>query len=95
MLDAWFQVEKAMNLLAQKHPGYNALAAPDSRYAVTQLAKIGALEPWALNVYRDLRRLRNQATHDSSFTPSPESVLAYVHTAAELQAELQRAANAA
>ena len=95
VLDAWRNVEQAMNLLAQKHGVHNALAGPGSNYAVTSLAKAGALEPWALNIYRDLRRLRNQATHDASFSPSPESVLAYVQTASELTAELQRVADAA
>jgi hypothetical protein len=95
VLDAWLKVEESMNLLAMKHRVYNALAGPGSNYAATSLAKAGVLEPWALNIYRDLRRLRNQATHDASFSPSLESVLAYLQTASELTAELQRVANAA
>lgn len=95
VLNAWLQVEQSMNALAQKHAQYNALAGPGSTYAANNLAKLGILEPWALNIYRDLRRLRNQATHDAGFSPSPESVLGYVQTAAELRAELERITNAA
>ena len=95
ILDAWLQVEQAMNTLAQKHSLYNALAGPGANYAANNLAKLGVLEPWALNLYRDLRRLRNQATHDEGFSPSLESVLGYVQTSTELRAELERATNAA
>ena len=95
VLEAWLKVEKAMDQLAQKNGVYNALAEPGSTYAANNLAKAGVLEPWALNIFRDLRRLRNQAAHDASFLPEPDSVLAYVQTATELQSEIQRITNAA
>lgn len=90
VLEAWVKLEVALRELARKSNLANGLAAPNSAYLANHLTKAGLLEPWLLNLYRDLRRLRNQATHEPEFSPSPESVLAYVQMAQELEAEIRK-----
>jgi hypothetical protein len=94
VLEAWLKLETALEELGKKTNQYNALAAPDSAYLANNLAKSGVLEPWLLNLYRDLRRLRNQATHEREFSPSVESVRDYVQMAQELEAEIRKVSNA-
>lgn len=94
VLEAWLKLETALEELGKKTNQYNALAAPNSAYLANNLAKAGVLEPWLLNLYRDLRRLRNQATHEREFSPSVESVRDYVQMAQELEAEIRKVSNA-
>lgn len=94
VLEAWLKLETALEELGKKTNLHNALAAPNSPYLANALTKAGILEPWLLNLYRDLRRLRNQATHEREFSPSTESVLAYVQMAQELEAEIRKVSNA-
>ena len=95
ILQAWVEVEDALNRLAYaKAP--DAQALPGSTYAaLRQLARSGVIGPEYIALLNDLRTLRNQAVHELEFKPSAESVLGYVKLANDLIGVLQRAAEAA
>lgn len=94
ILQAWVEVEDALNHLASaKAPHANAL--PGSTYAaIRQLAHEGVIGPEYIALLNDLRTLRNQAVHELEFKPSAESVLGYVKLAQALISVLQHAAEA-
>ncbi len=95
VLDAWLKVESALNELAAARGSHkNAGGAQNATTTATDLVRDGLLDPWLLNLIRDLRRLRNQATHEADFVPSAQAVLSYVQMADELEVELRKMATA-
>jgi hypothetical protein len=94
VLDAWLKVESALYAFASARGVIPEPAAKNAATLATNLVRDGLLDPWLLNLIRDLRRLRNQATHDSDFAPSAQAVLSYVQMADELELELRKLAHA-
>lgn len=95
ILQAWVEVEDALNHLAYAQAP-DADALPRNSYAaMRQLARSGVVGPEYIALINDLRTLRNQAVHELEFKPSTESVLGYVKLANDLIGVLQRAAEAA
>ena len=94
VLDAWLKVERALNELAAVRGSRKATGAQSASSTATDLVRDGLLDPWLLNLIRDLRRLRNQATHEADFAPSTQAVVSYVQMADELELELRKMAKA-
>lgn len=95
ILQAWVEVEDALNHLASALAP-SAQALPGSTYAaIRQLSRSGVIGPEYIALLNDLRTLRNQAVHELEFKPSAESVSGYVKLATDLIGVMQRAAEAA
>lgn len=92
VLDAWLKVQGALNALAATHGYQQALGEQNASTIATDLVRDGFLDPWLLNLIRDLRRLRNQATHEADFAPATPAVESYVQMAEELASELRKMA---
>lgn len=93
ILQAWVEVEDALNHLASALAP-SAQALPGSTYAaIRQLSRSGVIGPEYIALLNDLRSLRNQAVHELEFKPSAESVQGYVQLASELIGVLQQAAD--
>lgn len=93
ILEAWLGVEGALRLLALNR---GLLSPREQRNPVSLVRTIqseGALQPEDVALFNDLRVLRNQATHDSGFSPSAESVIKYVQLASGLRARFEAVAN--
>ncbi len=93
VLDAWLRVERALNELAVARGHHTAAGTRNASATATDLVRDGLLDPWLLNLIRDLRRLRNQATHEADFAPSAQAVESYVQMADELESELRKMAS--
>ena len=92
VLDAWLKVEAALQAAGISAGVYNALAGPDSPWLVKKLQESGILNAQEVKLYRDLKGLRNRATHEADFSPSPESIVSFVELATELESSIKKAA---
>lgn len=91
ILEAWLSVESSIHRLA-----YNSnLPAPsfprNPSSMIRAIEKGGILPAEDVALFNDLRALRNQATHDPDFSPSPESVIKYAQLAQGLKQRIDRA----
>jgi hypothetical protein len=93
ILEAWLKLESAAHRLAYN----NHLPSPSAPRSLTSilrsLEKSGLLQFEDVALFNDLRVLRNQATHDADFSPSPESVIQYVQLAQALKERMDRASS--
>ncbi|MCD9008143.1 hypothetical protein LDO31_18260 [Luteimonas sp. XNQY3] len=93
ILEAWLGVETSMTQLA-KSVQLPKFVHPRNTSAVLRvLESAGALAPEDAALFNDLRTLRNQATHDADFSPSPESVIQYVQLANGLKQRISSTAS--
>ena len=91
VVEAWLNLESAAFKLARKHD-INQPRTLSPTSLIRSLDKSGVVNNDEVALFNDLRVLRNQATHDLDFSPSPESVLNYVQLAYTLQKRLENAA---
>lgn len=91
ILEAWLGVESSVHQLAYNShlPAPSTLRNPSS--IIRAIEKSGILPSDDVALFNDLRVLRNQATHDPDFSPSPESVIKYVQLAQGLKQRIDRA----
>lgn len=93
VLEAWLKVEDAARKLAF------AKGIPPSMTSVRPPALIKAIEEKGgltteqIELFRELRRLRNESAHSGDFSPSAESVVNYVSLAHGLAAAIERLTN--
>jgi hypothetical protein len=92
ILEAWLGVESAIHRLAYNRelPAPSAQRSPLS--IIRAVEKAGVLPGEDVALFNDLRVLRNRATHDAEFSPSPESVIKYVQLARGLKARIDEVA---
>jgi len=93
ILEAWLRVESSAQRLAY----YNHVSSPSTPRTTTNilrsLEKSGLLTFEDVALFNDLRVLRNQAVHDSDFSPSAESAIQFVQLADTLKQRLDHAAS--
>lgn len=91
VLDAWLKVESALQAAGMSAGVYNALSGPGgSPNLIYKLQDKGVIDTQHVRMYKDLRSLRNRATHETDFTPSSESVVSFVELAGELESAINR-----
>ena len=93
VMQAWVEVEAAMEELAKKSGKFNALGRLTSSQTVRQLQRAELLRPEQVSLFTELRFLRNRAAHDVEFNPSPDSVQAFARMAKELATEVAQVPN--
>lgn len=88
ILHAWLQVQAVVEQIVARHA-----TAEDARGAgsvtLRVLHRLLRDQPQHIDAYNDLKSLRNQAVHDTSFAPRPSSVLEYAAQARTLAAALR------
>lgn len=91
ILDAWQQVEDTTKRLALQ------LGLPEPYFTsrptvlIREIANRKALTQSQVDLFKDLRLLRNEAAQPTDFSPSIESALRYVQLADELQGVIELA----
>jgi hypothetical protein len=95
ILSAWLDVEAALNILVERKnlgEGYTRITKrPTTAIRLVQKAEL--LSPNHVNLFQDLRAMRNEAAHSTDFSPPADAVARYVRLAQELAAELRRRAD--
>lgn len=81
ILDAWLGVESSIKRLAYNSGLPTQIGHRNPSTIMREIEKNGILQSNDVALFNDLRVLRNQATHDPDFSPSPESVVNYVQLA--------------
>jgi hypothetical protein len=93
IITSWLELEEAMRkLLKARNFAPSALVSP--LRTIQAVRGLGLIDPIFIEFTDELRQLRNRATHEPDFSPSPESVLDYVRLARELTDIYQKAAEA-
>lgn len=94
ILTAWLEVEAALNILIETKKlaiGYTNIGRrPLSAFRLVQKANL--LSDSYINLFHDLRTLRNDAAHSVDFSPPIDAVVQYTQLARVLAAELRRKA---
>jgi hypothetical protein len=88
ILNAWLQVQAVVESIVAKH------ATPEDRrdarsVSLRVLHRLLRDKSEYIDMYNDLRTLRNRAVHDVDFSPRPSSVVEFVGLANELLAVLK------
>jgi len=91
VLSAWLQVEAAATNLAVSRQLVEPRSARNPTTVIRAIEKSGAIQQQYIPLLNELRHLRNQAVHDTDFSPSTESVLSYVQLAEEIANAMQAA----
>lgn len=91
ILEAWLDVESSVNRLAYNRQLPAPSAPRNAASIIRAIEKSGILPFEDVALFNDLRVLRNQATHDPDFSPSPESVIKYVQLAKGLKQRIDGA----
>lgn len=91
IITSWLEVEEAMRaLLRARNFSPSAVVTPFR--TIQAVRELGVVDPVYIEFTDEIRQLRNRATHDTDFSPSPESVLDYVRLAKELADVYRKAA---
>jgi hypothetical protein len=91
ILEAWLGVEDAVQKLARSRDISPSSSARNPLALVRALERSQALDSQQSVLFNDLRALRNQAAHDSEFSPSTDSVLSYAQLAKSLRESIEGA----
>ena len=94
MLTAWIEIEVALNSLAQKHGLLDAQTRRNSSNVIRALSNADLIPKAYVPGFMALRRLRNQAAHDTDFNPPEDAILGYLEIAEELKQLIVEAGNA-
>jgi hypothetical protein len=93
ILNAWLEVQREVERLSQipvADPGPKSVASYSLRVLHRELRN----QPEYIDMYNELKQLRNQAVHDTDFRPRPESVINYIELSRRLVEVLRRLPNA-
>lgn len=91
ILDAWLRVEDAARELAvAKGISSSLVAAARAPVLIKAIEEKNLLTPEQVQLFHDLRRLRNRAASPGDFSPSSESVVSYVSLANGLAAAIDQ-----
>jgi hypothetical protein len=83
ILNSWLQVQEIVESIVSKHTTPEDLR--DSRsISLRVLHRLLRDKPEYIDMYNDLRLLRNRAVNDIDFSPRPSSVVQYAELANEL-----------
>jgi len=90
ILEAWLGVEgAALAALERKGMSTESSKGRSPILLATLLAKSELLAQGQLNIFQELRSLRNQAVHVGAFEPTVEAARSYVESAAYIQRWLE------
>ena len=97
VLEAWLRVEAAAKVALDKKTGpVLASTASGNRRSIVNLAEAlrrnEILHEGQLNIFHELRNLRNEVVHVQGFSPTQEAVARYIDAASYLQWWLEEAA---
>lgn len=81
ILNAWLDIEDAIADLARRVNVSHAGPSLAPLSTLRALEKAELIRPEQAAIVRDLRRLRNRATHERDFAPPKDTVISYVQTA--------------
>ena len=87
ILNAWLEVQALVERVVALHATPEERRQPGS-VSLHVLHRLLRDKPEYIDTYNDLRSLRHQAVHDTSFAPRPSSVVEYVSLTHELMAVL-------
>ena len=94
ILNAWLEVQSEVERLVQV-----PVSEPSGRYSGSVSLRVLHRElqsqPEYIDMYNDLKLLRNQAVHDIDFRPRPDSVISYIELSKRLVSVLRKLRNAA
>jgi hypothetical protein len=89
ILGAWLEVQMLVDSIVAKHATDEDRRHPGS-ISLPVLHRLLRDKPEYIDMYNDLKGLRNQAVHEANFSPRPASVVEFAELAGELQAVLRR-----
>jgi len=95
ILDAWQQVEDTTKLLAQGLGLSELYFTSRPVVLIREIERRQVLTQSQVDLFKDLRLLRNEAAQSADFSPSIESALRYVQLAVELQGAIEQAISSA
>jgi hypothetical protein len=87
ILNSWLVIQDKVQSIVAKHGTAEDKRDPRS-VSLRVLHRILKDKPDYIDMYNDLKMLRNQAVHDATFTPRPASVIDYATLSNELAAAL-------
>jgi len=90
---AWNGIESAVHRLAFKLQISNSATSRSVAAMVREIEQKGKLAPGDVSLFNNLRMLRNQAAHESDFSPTPDSVVLFQRLALGLKERLESALN--
>ena len=90
ILGSWLQVQAEVDRIVSEAPLEWTRGQPGST-SLRVLHRVLKDKPEYIDMYNDLRQLRNQAVHEASFAPRPESVVDYISLSKNLLSVLQSA----
>lgn len=93
ILEAWLKVEDAARKLASAQGIPPSMASVRPPALIKAIEEKGGLTTEQIELFRELRRLRNESAHSGDFSPSAESVVNYVSLAHGLAAAIEHLAN--
>ena len=91
ILAAWLEVEQSIRRLLEVK-GFATHATASPLRSIQKAQSLGIVDQIYIDLANELRHLRNRATHEIDFNPSPESVIDYVRLSRELADVFGRAA---
>ncbi len=90
ILEAWIRLEQAAIAAARR---YNVTVSSGQLRSPQQLIQFleenGVIDARQAGVFHELRGLRNSAAHATTFKPSPEAAVEYLHLAHALEQSLK------
>lgn len=93
VLEAWLRVEDCARTLAGAQGiSPSLVAAARAPVLIKAIVEKNLLSPEQVQLFHDLRRLRNQVASVREFSPSSESVVSYISLANGLAAAIERRA---
>lgn len=92
ILAAWLEVQALVDSIVARHATEEDRRRAGS-VALPVLHRLLRDKPEYIDMYNDLKALRNQAVHEATFAPRPGSVVEFAELAGELQAVLRRYAD--
>lgn len=89
IMSAWFEIENALysmnkEILKQQAPSFK------QSEIISDLVSRGVLQETVIDIFRDLRQLRNQAVHYPDFALTQREAEKYIDLSLKLSAELLR-----
>lgn len=92
ILESWVRLEAAARLaLANKTADYSKSNYLPAAKLGNPLEKAGLISNSQVNIYENLRRLRNEIAHDMNLEPNVEAARTYIELASLLQGQLEAA----
>jgi hypothetical protein len=88
ILNSWLQVQAVVQGIVAKHATAEDRRDPRSE-SLRVLHRLLRDKPDYIDIYNDLRTLRDRAVYDIDFSPRPTSVVEYAELASELLAVLR------